>query len=510
METFKAATGEHVRYITEAPSVIKKADPTTLYVGQIVPIEMGNPGSASDSPLYHLIYDSFISIDYDTGEYIGSAFKEWELAPDAKSLTFSIYENITFHDGSNATIDDIFYSLARFNDPTLSRQADRNIFGNIDFDNCEKFDDYNGKLVFFGPSINIIPGLTRCWVLSKNHIESKGEDNAWWDNTMGTGMYRVDSIVQGDRYNLVRTGNYWRGENGNFDKVVIRYYAEAGTMYIDYETGALDIAVYPLVNDVRRVVNGDVQNTICDIYPMMINYNLIFNEEMNPILADINVRRAICLAVDSAIVAKVAFDFMAVPARSLTPRGIVDTWLIEPSPDIDAAKQALAEAGYKPGEVKIVIGSNNQSANILMVETIQAHLLEAGFAAELLIVDPTAHIVNFRNTGTDIYDISIGMLSVPTLNSATMLGGNAYSCGATSFAAPTDPVADELALKARNASSQAEKEAAMIEWQRYLIENYWIYPGVDASAAIIYRDYLTGLRAVVPREVNLEQVRLVG
>ena len=509
MQTINSATGEVTRYIAEAPTKSVKADPTTLYVGQTVVVENGNPGANGDSPVYDLLFDQFITIDFDTGEYVGKVIKEWDLAEDRLSMTFSIHDNITFHDGSKATMEDVFYSLWRLNEPDLSRQADRNTFGNIDFDKSEIINDYEGKLVFYNATITIISGLTKAWLFSKNHIETLGEDNAWWDNCIGTGMYMVDSVIQGDRYNLVRNDNYWGPEKGAFEKIVLRYYAEASTLYIDYETGVLDIIINPLATDASRVINGDINNTICDVYPMLTTYSLCFNEEMNPVLNDINVRKAICLALDPVILNKLSFDFLGMGATSFVPSGMKDAYNNVHVQDLEAAKQALADAGYGPGELTLVFGTNTQNTNYALAEAIQAQLGEAGINIDILAVDPTVHVSNFRNTGSDIYDMSVTMSAFGTLESTIILGNLSRATGSVSFAAISDPQADELAVRAATAMTESEKHDAIVELQKFMIDNYWTVPCVEARAAIIYRDYITGIRVIMPRSANINMVSLV-
>jgi peptide/nickel transport system substrate-binding protein len=476
----------------------------------MVVIENGNPGSGGDSPLYDLIFDQLITIDFNTGEYVGKVIKEWEFSEDRLSMTFTIHDNITFHDGTKATAEDVIYSLNRLNQPELARQSDRNVFGNIDYEKCEATGEYSGKLVFKTPTISIIPGLTKAWLLSKKHIEKYGEENAWWDNCIGTGMYKIESIIQGDRYNLVRNDNYWGGQKGAFEKIVIRYYAEGSTMYIDFESGVLDIIINPLSTDVSRIINGDVKNAVCDIYPTLQSFSVVFNEEMNPVLSNENVRKAICLAINPAIVTKVAYDFLGSPVSSIFPDGVKNAYIGEHTQNLEEAKKALAEAGYKPGELTLVFGTNTQNVNMAMTEALQAQIAEIGINIEIRAVDPNAHIVNFRNTGSDIYDMSLTMMNFGTLDSSPFLGYISKACGATSFAAAIDPYVDELALKAKTALTDSEKHDAITELQKYVLDHYWLCPIVSVKTAIVYKDYIAGIQVIQPRSPNLTTVKLVA
>jgi ABC-type transport system substrate-binding protein len=511
LESLQGPTGEVLRYTTSGPNRAVKADPTTLYVGQTsVPIQSGNPGSGSDSCFYTCVFDRLIEFDYDTGHYVGHVIKDWKLADDGLSMEISMPDNIVFHNGTKATIDDVLYSLWRLSEVELSTQSDKTVFGNIDFDKCEVSGDYAAKLVFKKPSLGMVAGFTNAFLLSKEYIERVGEDNAWWNACIGTGPYKVESIIQGDRYNLVKSDSYWGSIKGSFDKIIIRFYAEASTLYMDYETGILDIIVNPLAVDVGRVINGDVNNTVCDIYPMLFLAYIGFNEEMNPVLKDMNVRKAIILSVDPAVITKMAVDFLGVPATSLMQTGLIGRYDKEIVRDIDGAKAALAEAGYGPGELKLSIGTSTNNVNLAVAEAVQAQLADAGIIVEMITADPAVNLNNLRNAGSDTYDIAQGFFQYITLDPNAILMAVSKSAGSTTFLAVTDDKAEELSMKAMSALSEDEKEAALIELQGHLYDNWWYLPLYEQKVAIIYKDYITGIRAIAPRMLNINAVTLVS
>lgn len=510
MEKLPHPAGEIIRYKTPAPSQVAKSDKSTLFVGQTgVPIQNGNPGSGSDSAFYPLVYDRFIEFDYDTGKYVPHVIKDWNLSEDALTLDITMRDDITFHNGQKATIDDLLYSLWRYSKVELANLTDKNIYGNIDYDKSEKTGDYSARLVLKLPSVSMIGGFTTGYLLCKEHLEANGEDNGWWDNTIGSGPYKVESIVQGDRYNLVKNPNYWGELKAQFDKVVIRFYPEASTMYMDYETGALDIAVNPLAVDVSRVINGEVDNTVCDIYPMLFLAYLAFNEEKNPVLADPNVRKAIILSIDQEIVTKMAFDFMATSTISLMHNGMGGRveWA-GLARDPEAAKAALAESGLKPSDVKLVLGTSTNNVNLAVAEAIQAQLLEVGFPVEIIATDAATNLNNLRNAGPDTYDITQGFVQYVTLDQNALIQAMSKATGSTYFATVSDEKAEELAYAQKVAITQDAKEAAAAELQKYLYEAWWFAPLFEQKVAIIYRDYITGIRAIAGRSVNVNAVKL--
>lgn len=505
LSTVMGATGEIIRYSTNDDNKAEKEDPSTLYVGQTIHIQKGDPGSGSDSPLYYLAFDPLVTFDYATGEYIGKVVKEWDLADDCLSMTFSIHDNIYFHNGQHATMEDVFFTFERWANPKVAFTADTFIWSNIDFEKSEIINDYNAKLVFKTPAATIISGMAKCYLVSKDHITTNTEDNAWWDNTVGTGPFKIESIVQGDRYNLIKNENYW-GEPAAYDKCVIRYYAEASTMFVDYETGNLDIILSPLTADVQRVIDDLVDNTVCDLYPMLSAYTLNFNEEKNPIFENENLRKAISLALDPEIIAEAGFEFLGSAATSLLPSGLRYRYSTEHVYDVEAAKQALEDAGYKPGELTLVYGTSNLQNNILIAEAVQAQLGEIGINVEIKTVDSASHVMNLKNVGPDTYDMLCGVMFFANAEPQNFIMNVAQALKSTSLSTIVDPKVDEIALKIKSATTEEDIEAGMLELQEYILDHYWAVPLIDVKTAVVYRDYIEGINVIYPRSPDLTRV----
>ena len=513
-EIVKGTFNDFVRYTTPHTEDIKPVDPTgkTLWIGQAQIIEGGNPHKSGASCFYDLVFDKLMEYDMDTAELKGVVFKTWEMSEDNSTLTFTMPENIYFHDGTNATAEDVFYTLERCTDPALSQQADKNVFGNVDFEKSEITGTYSGKIVLKTPTVTFVPGLTKCWLLCKSYIEKVGEDNAWWSNTVGSGPYKVDAIIESDRYELSRVDNYWTDEElPPWEHITIRGYTEQATMYMDYETHNLDMIVGPSSSDVELIANGGVPNTVCDVYSLLNTYCLVFNEEAgNPALYDENVRKAICYAIDAETVEAFSWEYLGSKAESLIPSALPDSVSMAYEQDIEAAKKALADAGYKPGELHLIMGTQNGAAQLRASETMQEMLNEVGFDIEMITVEPAVNIMNMRNAGSDTYDMSITMQSFETLESANLLGAISHACGSVSFTGASDDGVDELALKARASTSVEEKQEIMREMENYLHDHYWVVPLVEAKSVIVYRDYLDGIRVLIPRMADLMNLRLVG
>jgi ABC-type transport system substrate-binding protein len=92
-------------------------DTTTLYVGTIGMPETVDPAWAIDSSSKELIFNVYETLVFFDGEstdkFRPQLAKSWTLNPDDLTYTFKIRENVSFHDGSLLTPEDVEYSFER-------------------------------------------------------------------------------------------------------------------------------------------------------------------------------------------------------------------------------------------------------------------------------------------------------------------------------------------------------------------------------------------------------------
>ena len=177
---------------------------------------------------------------------------------------------------------------------------------------------------------------------------------------------------------------------------------------------------------------------------------------------------------------------------------------------MEGAKEALAAAGYKPGELHLILGTNPQNVNMAQAEAIQAQLGEVGIEIELCVSEASQNINNLRNNGPDRYDLATGNISYYALEALTLIGSTAKNYGCTSFAAPDDENYFGLATNAKTATNVDAKTAAMVEAQKYLLENYWEWPLIEPLIASVYKDYLDGYYTIAGRCPMINTLRYVG
>lgn len=346
-----------------------------LRVGTLQAANTFDPLASELDITMNLVYDTILKRDPDTLEVSPNVASSWNW-DDETTLRLTIRDDIYFSNGEKLTPEDVLYSLWRSINVD-DRYTSSMSYGDI---NWEKsiVDGQDVVLVYDKVNAVALSDLTRRFacVLCKSYVESTDAD-AFWDAPVGSGAYTLVENVDGSHSSYVRNDDYW-DELPEASEITITYYGEASTMYIDLEMGAIDMAINLASNDADRLVNGEVPGIS---YLMTPTYDMVFvglPEYVEP-FDDIRVRQAIAYGLDAAAITKALYGNMAEVATSTVIAGLpyhVDLGSYEYDPD--HAKELLAEAGYKEGDLSFRLIAPLTPVNQKLGEILQGYMAEIG------------------------------------------------------------------------------------------------------------------------------------
>ena len=75
-----------------------------------------------DRNIYYQIYDSLVRID-ETGKIIPWLATKWEPSADGKSVTFTLRDDVTYHDGTKFDADSVKWNIERYIKTAGSQRA---------------------------------------------------------------------------------------------------------------------------------------------------------------------------------------------------------------------------------------------------------------------------------------------------------------------------------------------------------------------------------------------------
>ena len=301
--------------------------------------------------------------------------------PTPTTIAFELKPGLQFSGGYGPlTADDVKFSYERFPTAGLGGKPSTRAKAWEALEGVEVTGKLSGVLHLRNPAPTV---LTESFTSGSGAICSRRAFEALGPARMaqfvvGSGAYIFDSWEPNTRV-VLRANPDYTGPKPAFARLVLRPVEDVKTAQLALWAGEVDFtALEPgAIRETRaaglRVVQLD-----------SINYVWIGMNVEAPLLADVRVRRAIRLAVDTEGVVQAAYNGAAHTIRSLQAPKLLGYWPDAPTyrRDVAAARALLAEAGVKPGQpVKLTHLATPAYAAAALV--VRAMLAEAGLDVQV-------------------------------------------------------------------------------------------------------------------------------
>lgn len=310
-----------------------------------------------------------------TGDIEPAVAKEYTVADDALSISFTLRDGIKFCDGTPVTAADVKYSIERY----AEIQAGSSAFS--DFKEINIVDDSHVVVLLNNPNTEFIYSLT-CAVLPE------WNDANVLTNPIGTGPFKYVKYVPGEYLDVAKNEYYWKEGMPYLDAVQFKIVADAKTAILQLNSGTLDIYQY-LTADQADTISSDF-----NILAGNVNYvqGMFLNNKYEP-FSDVRVRQAIYYAVDRDLVNNMVFAGKShiigtnmIPGASAFYNASTETMYTH---DVAKAKELLKEAGYENSLSFTIVVPNNYAPHESTAQIIINSLEEAGIHADMQLVDFT-------------------------------------------------------------------------------------------------------------------------
>lgn len=324
------------------------------------------------------------------------------VSEDGLTITLKLRDDIVWSDGEPITASDFVFTYDMVIDPNNvpdSRYPYDPELGIIT--GVEAADDTTVVISFaepFAPWLSLLFNFVLPEHVLRPVYEAEGTiDNADWNDapTVSSGPFVFDEWEIGSFMRFVRNDNYYNGV-ANLDTVVISFIPEDEALINTLLNGDGDVATFIAYSDLAALEDaGFVPQIVASGY----NEQWLFNLKEgigHPALQDINVRKAISMAVNREQITTDLLEGRTYPAVSFwegTPYANPD--LEAPPYDPEAAKALLDEAGWvdsngdgvrdKDGvELNLRYISNTRQIRVDTMAVFQQQLAEVGVAVELI------------------------------------------------------------------------------------------------------------------------------
>ena len=137
--------------------------------------------------------------------------KEWTLSDDLMGSSFVFNEGVKWHDGEDFSVDDVIYTINRWQNPPDGVPQPR-IAGLLLVDSMEKVGDNTLNITHTKPTSRILPAMADAWhIIHPEHVlEKTGGVLSSGDQVIGTGPFKVDSFSEGNNVVSVANPDYFQ------------------------------------------------------------------------------------------------------------------------------------------------------------------------------------------------------------------------------------------------------------------------------------------------------------
>ncbi|MGH3662411.1 MAG: ABC transporter substrate-binding protein [Micromonosporaceae bacterium] len=444
-----------------------------------------------------LVYDTLIDTD-DEGNLKPGLAEKWDDS-DPESITFTLRDGVTFHNGEKLTAEDAKATLERNLDPE-TKSVVSSYLANID--SVEAPDETTLTINLKQPDASLLTGLsyTGNSILSAKDIEA-GTVGKGAKGVNGTGPFAWEDWKQGQKLVLAANKKHWGGAP-EASTVEFRVIPDEASIASGMKAGSFHLG---LLTDpaVAKQINGGKAKLITQ--PTTSYHVLQLNSKRGP-LRELEARQAIACAVDRDDVNDAVYFGKAQVTGPITSPAYdfseTDGLPCEPG-DTEAAKKLLAKAGHPKGfslDTIVMIGEYDTSTNIAQV--LQSQLEKIGVTLNLERQQTNVYVDNWSSAKFDAAVALNGGSTDPYLIY------NRYFTSDGSLTTPAAYGSDKLdtLLRDSNASTdEAEREQIFGDLQQQLLHDspwVWLFRNQMHYAA---STKLTGFKSL-PTE-SLEHLR---
>lgn len=250
------------------------------------------PGADFASGYFDVVYESLFTYD-DNGEITGQLVTAWEQTDE--SLTLTIREGVTFHDGEVLDAEAVKASLEASRDSGSRASGALQVVESIDV-----IDDLTVQLNTAGAA----PGLVKSLAAVSGVMYSPAAlaSGILATQPVGTGpwAFNPDESSIGTRLTFDFFPGYWDGRASiGFDRVELYAIEDDNAATGALTTGEIDITD----SEVPFLEQFDADEAYDYLlYPAVRNGLHFFDRGPDGLFGDVNVRRAVCHALDTAVV----------------------------------------------------------------------------------------------------------------------------------------------------------------------------------------------------------------
>ncbi|WRS28678.1 ABC transporter substrate-binding protein [Oscillospiraceae bacterium MB08-C2-2] len=327
----------------------------------------------------------------------------------------------------------------------------------------------------------------------------------------GYGPYYIDEWVDGQYVSLKRNEYFKQANDGKgalIDNVLFRVYTDENAAVLALQNGEIDVCANYISPNSKSQLAASENFQLTDIESL--GYGQISYSQSNPLLQDVNVRKALAMSIERDAMVAVGMSGAAKAMQTvISPvyQQFTKANIQQPAYDPAGAKAMLEQNGYKDAdgdgilesadgkklEFSITYRSSIQSVDNVM-EILRTAAAQAGIKINLEPVDPSTF--SAKVTNGRVFDISYNMWG--TIDDVDTTLYTCYGIGQMlNYMDYNNEEMDALLLQMKSTPNPEDRVKLLDEWQKLAVENIPIsMTYVPVQTYVANTDKFEGFKAV--------------
>lgn len=473
-------------------------DVHTLYPPHVV--------DAFDQAVVHSVYDKLADIGdslntIGDADFIKQLAADWTWAPDSLSIAFKLNSAARWHDGKPVRAEDVRFTFRAYTD-SLARGPNSDYLSNID--SVSVRDSLTPVVWFKRRMPQQFFQATYYMYIMPSHLLSgialdKLKDDPIGQTPMGSGRFRLGQRVPQQRIELVAdTANYLA--RAKLDRVIFAIYDGAPNATLSVFGGDADFFEKLLVQDLPQVARTPTlrAQAFAQSGYGYLAFNLNSRTDRNapnPIFGDVNVRRALSMAVDRENATRAVLDTFGLPGIGPSPRALMPNSkdLKQIGFDREHARALLDSAGWvlpagkevrEKNGVPLAFSMSVSSTSVprqTFARSLENQFRGVGANATVRVLEGTVLREEVSRGGFDSY---LGALVLTPGLQGILQSWGTRGIGGRNFGRYSNPVFDATIDSALSSSRPAEANKLWLRGLQQIINDapaIWLYEDINVG-----------------------------
>ncbi len=410
------------------------------------------------------------------GSVVGWLAESFEQT-DELTWRFKLRPGISFSNGEPLNADAVVETIKYYFNPDVASRC-RGDYSTIA--SATKVDDMTVDIKTATVDPTIPSRLLKLYIIAPNWLATTS-DEAAATSAVGTGPYTFADWTKGDHITLKANPDYWGEQKPTIDTVTIVARGEAAVRAAMVQAGEADLAVNISQEQAAPLPKSVTEHTTEAVF---VRLNV-----QNPVLSDVNVRKAIAEALDTGTIREALYPGVstALNGQIVRPSALGQNPDLAPYPyNPEDAKALISAAGATGKELKLIVRTDLIPNVSELAEAMQGMLQEAGLKITLVPMEaaPWRDLLFANKDGQERTDLII--ISASNIQFDTSRVMNFYY--GTGQLSHSDDAAFQAEMDKAAVLSGDARIAAYRKLWADAYDKYWVVP-------VFGIDYIHGLSA---------------